>query len=101
VILTLVPHPASYQNRTGVFFWVRVTEGVFEVSNTRFLITGLREVLGHREGFMSIVSNVVVESLTLLRRIRKVPGLDPGSPDTFISWFSLLPPGKCRNSTLN
>jgi hypothetical protein len=47
---------------------------------------------------------VVVEWLTLLLRIRKVPGLNLGSetgyPDLGFSWFSPVPPGKCWDTSL-
>jgi hypothetical protein len=49
------------------------------------------------------VPNVVVGCLTLLPYIREVPGSDlspeTGYPDWDFSWFSAVPPGKCRDST--
>jgi hypothetical protein len=48
--------------------------------------------------------NVLVECLTLLLRIREVPGsnLSPetGCPECWFSWFVSVPAGECRNSTL-
>jgi hypothetical protein len=50
------------------------------------------------------ISIFVVEWLTPLLSMREVPGSnrDPetGHPDRGISWFSSVPPGKCRDSTL-
>jgi hypothetical protein len=46
----------------------------------------------------------VVEWLTLLLRIREVPGSNLGQetayPDWGISWFSAVPPGECWSSTV-
>jgi hypothetical protein len=48
--------------------------------------------------------NVVVECLTFLLCILEVPNsnLDPETryPDWGVSWFPLVPPGKCRESTI-
>jgi hypothetical protein len=46
--------------------------------------------------------SVVVQWLTLLRSIRKVPGSyfgpETGYPGWFLSWFFSVPSGKCRDS---
>jgi hypothetical protein len=48
---------------------------------------------------------IVVEYLTILLRIWKVPrsnlGPKTGYPDSEFSWFSSAPPGKFRDSVLN
>jgi hypothetical protein len=48
-------------------------------------------------------TNVMVESLTLLPRVREVLGLnigpETGNTDSF-SWLSSVHPGKCRDITL-
>jgi quinol-cytochrome oxidoreductase complex cytochrome b subunit len=49
--------------------------------------------------------NLMIEWLTFLLCIREVPGLDlnleTGYPDWGFLWFSLVPPGKCQDRTLN
>jgi hypothetical protein len=49
--------------------------------------------------------NVVVDRLTLLLRIREVPGsnLGPetGYPESGRSWFSSIPPDECRGNSKN